>query len=62
MQLSYLTINGLPRSYDLWWFTDADADAILAQPHAWNQARANQYMPQGGRRWAIIPSPAPRVV
>lgn len=51
-----------PRSFDLWWFTGTDADTILSHPYDWNQAKASQYMPLGGRMWAIISAPAPRTV
>lgn len=49
-------------TYDLWWFTGSDAQTILSLPYGWSQARANQYMPQGGRKWTIISASAPRTV
>ncbi len=44
--------------YDLWWFVGAGANAVLAQPQPWEQAKGSQH--GEGRRWAIIDSPAPR--
>lgn len=46
--------------YNVWWFLGADADAILAQPYTWQQAKASQYGP--GRKWVIIEAPAPRTI
>lgn len=44
--------------YSVWWFTGSDADTVLARPYAWKQAKASQYGP--GRKWVVIPTPAPR--
>jgi hypothetical protein len=44
--------------YDVWWFLGADADAILARPYPWQQAKASQH--GLGRKWVVIPVPAPR--
>lgn len=44
--------------YNLWWFTGTDVGTILGRPHPWKRAKASQYGP--GRKWAVIPAPAPR--
>lgn len=46
--------------YAVWWFSGSDADAVLALPLGWQQARDSQYGP--GRKWAVIDAPAPRTV
>lgn len=46
--------------YTLWWFTGGDADAVLALPYDWQQAKDSQHGP--GRRWAVISAPAPRTL
>lgn len=46
--------------YALWWFVGGDADAILARPYEWEQAKGSQHGP--GRKWVVISAPAPRTV
>jgi hypothetical protein len=46
--------------YAIWWFSGSDADAVLALPLEWQQAKDSQH--GSGRKWAVIPAPAPRTV
>lgn len=47
-------------TYNLWWFLDADAEAMLQRPYPWQQAKGSQYGP--GRHWALIDAPGPKTL
>jgi hypothetical protein len=51
-------INDSGTSYDLWWFSDPRATALLANSWNWEQARRSQY--GQGRHWIILDHSGPR--